>query len=234
MSHVIASARKRLATRDAPATPATKRRSGGGYGGAAAGSTPRAAEKTPGGGGGGEYYKTDEDEAGDVYCAFLVDGLRAGMALYDATTGVLSCASAHCAPGEVSFIAETLRKQIARPTLVVLSSTVDEETRREMARAVGGGDETAGEGSAVPVTVVKHATFSLDTARKLLAAIRLPGDDAAAASSEPVRRALASHIDLSDAVLVRAAGAPAEPMTSAAPFFHKAPLRRRLGGGEAC
>ena len=55
---------------------------------------------------------------------------------------------------------------------------------------------------------MQHATFGIDIARRLLAAVRLPsGPDAhGSGSTLPVGRALASYIDLSDTVLVRAAG----------------------------
>ena len=165
MSHLIASARKRLTPRDAPVS-ATKRSSGRNtFDGGEAAELRSGASATVGSDHASEsriataddVNSAENNDAGvsDVYCTFLLEGHRAGMALYDAGTGVLSCASTYCEPGDVSIIAETLRRQIVKPTLVVLSSTVDEETRQELSRAVGGADACGNGLSNVPITVVK-------------------------------------------------------------------------------
>jgi hypothetical protein len=153
-------------------------------------------------------------ERADVYLSFLQDGTRAGIAFYATDTCRLSVTSAYCGgEADVPYLLETLRRQIARPTLVIASSQVSETARAELAKAAAA-DEGDGAGSgayedAVPVTIAKHSTFQLDLARRLLQAVRTPQQSVEGGGGTallPVQGRLASMLDLSDAAAVRAAG----------------------------
>lgn len=135
-------------------------------------------------------------EQDDVFVAFLHEASTAGIAFYSSASGSISTTSVHCGEGDLPWVIGVMKDQIAQPSLIVTSSHISEAARRELGKLVRGGEEYE---DAVAVKVAKHATFSLELSRKLLAAVCGGGGGHAAQ--------LGSFLDANDGMQLRAAGA---------------------------